>query len=96
MFYLMAQRAKNGTYFYPLALATFDLLPPPETVQIELGEVRKTKRGAIHAHFGAALDMNNFPGSTLSDKHARRQARADFICSLVKNAYHQFPLPGAK
>jgi hypothetical protein len=65
-------------------------------VQIELGEVRKTKRGAIHAHFGAALDMNNFPGSTLSDKHARRQARADFICSLVKNAYHQFPLPGAK
>ena len=95
MFYLMAQRAKKPTHFHPLSLATYDLLPPPETIQVELGEVRKTKRGGIHAAFGAKIDMENFPGSDLSDKHARRQARADHICSLVKQEYFKFPPTGA-
>lgn len=94
MFHLMAQKAKKKTLFHPLSLATYDLLPPPETIQIELGEVRRTKRGGIHAYFGKAIDMDLFPGSDLSDKHARRQAKADYICSLVKKAYSQFPSLG--
>ncbi|NDD57657.1 MAG: glycerol-3-phosphate acyltransferase [Chlamydiae bacterium] len=95
MFYLMAQRSKVPTHFYPLSLATYDLLPPPQTVQVELGELRKTQRGGIHAHFGEEIHMEDFPGSELSDKHARRQSRADFICSLVRKAYLQFPSSGA-
>jgi glycerol-3-phosphate O-acyltransferase len=92
MFYLMAQKAKRPTFFHPLSLATYDLLPPPETIQVELGELRKTQRGGIHATFGQAIDMENFPGSDLSDKHARRQARADYIYSLVKQEYSKFPI----
>ena len=37
MFYLMANKAKTPTHFVPLALATYDLLSPPENVQKELG-----------------------------------------------------------
>jgi len=30
MFYLMCKKAKTSTHFFPLTLATYDILPPPE------------------------------------------------------------------
>jgi len=57
MFYLMAKKAKTPTHFYPLALDTYDLLPPPETIQIELGETRIAKRTSIRFAFGPECDM---------------------------------------
>jgi glycerol-3-phosphate O-acyltransferase len=90
MFYLMAQRASRPTHFYTLALATYDLLPPPETIQIELGEVRRTQRGAIHLAFGPEVDMETYPGSENPVKHARRKARADYIHRQVVKNYSHF------
>lgn len=91
MFYLMTQRAGHPTHFYPLALKTFEVLPPPETIQMELGEARVTRRAPIHLAFGPEIDMENFPGSASSDKHERRSARAQHIWSLVKEDYEKFP-----
>lgn len=89
MFYLMAKKSGHPTHFYPLALATYKLLPPPDTIQIELGESRLTKRGAIHMAFGSEIDMEKIPGSELKDKHLRRKARADYIWNQVcKDYYH--------
>ncbi len=90
MFYLMAKKAAHPTHFYPLALATYDLLPPPETIQVELGETRRTKRGGIHLACGAEIEMENFSDTDYKDKHSRREARADFIWSQVNEAYRQF------
>lgn len=87
MFYLMSKKASHPTHFHPLALLTYDMLPPPETVQIELGEARKTSRGAIHLAFGPCIDMEHFPGSDTKDKHERRKLRAEYICNLVKEDY---------
>src|SRR5579872_1607182 len=47
MFILMARKAKTPTHFYPFTLSTYDLLPPPETIQKELGEARLAKRCPI-------------------------------------------------
>jgi glycerol-3-phosphate O-acyltransferase len=91
MFYLMAQRAGHPTHFYPLALKSYGLLPPPETIQVELGEARNAKRADIHLAFGPRIDMENFPGSDLSDKHDRRSARAEYIGDLVRKDYAKFP-----
>lgn len=91
MFYLMTKKATRPTHFFPLALATFDLIPPPETIQIELGEHRKAKRGAIHLAFGPKIDMDHYPGCEDPDKHLRRKARADYIWNLVKDLYQKFP-----
>jgi glycerol-3-phosphate O-acyltransferase len=91
MFYLMAQRAGHPTHFYPMALKTYALLPPPETIQVELGEVRITKRAPIHIAFGPKIPMEDFPGSTSQDKHERRFARAQFIYDLVHKDYATFP-----
>lgn len=87
MFRLMAKQASQPTHFYPLALATYDILPPPHKVQSELGEVRTAKREGIHFSFGNEIDMESFPGSEVADKHAKREARAFHIWNLVKKEY---------
>lgn len=90
MFYLMSKRAEHPTHFYTLTLSTYDLLPPPETIQVELGEARQTKRGAIHLCFGPEIDMEHFPDAEHQDKHTKREIRADFIFNQVKKDYTKF------
>lgn len=87
MFWLMAQRAEKPTHFYPLALATYDLLPPPDSIAKKLGEPRKTKATPLHLAFGDEVDMENFPGGEGLDKKQKRQARAKYICDQVKRDY---------
>jgi glycerol-3-phosphate O-acyltransferase len=87
LFYLMAKKAKTPTHFYPLALSTYDLLPPPETIQKELGETRTAKRTPIHLSFGPECDMDSYPGSDAENKEERRKARALAIWSTVKEMY---------
>jgi len=96
MFYLMAKKAEKKTHFYPLALSTYHLLPPPETIQKELGEARFAEGGAIHLAFGKKIAMEHFPGSEVKDKHERRKMRALYIWNLVKEDYARFPLKLSK
>ena len=86
MFYLMAKKAKTPTHFIPMALATYDLLPPPERVQVELGEVRLAKRTPVHIGFSPAFDMEC---CTSADKHVRRCERAEKIWKIVCNQYQR-------
>ncbi|MDN3505232.1 MAG: 1-acyl-sn-glycerol-3-phosphate acyltransferase [Rhabdochlamydiaceae bacterium] len=90
MFHLMAKRSKTPTHFYPLSLATYSILPPPETRQIELGEQRITHGGAVHLHFGNEIDMENIPDSANLDKHGKRKMKAKYIFNLVNKAYKNF------
>jgi glycerol-3-phosphate O-acyltransferase len=88
MFRLMAQRATRPTHFYPMALATYNVMPPPEKVEIELGEPRKLRRCPVHLAIGEELDFEKF---TDADRDARRAARADSAWGAVKDAYAGFP-----
>jgi glycerol-3-phosphate O-acyltransferase len=87
MFWLMAQQVEHPTHFYPLALATYNLLPPPNSVEKELGERRHTQCTPIHIGFGKEIDMINYPGSEIKDKRQKRKIRSDYIWELVKNEY---------
>jgi len=89
MFWLMAKHAGRKTHFHPLALATYDLLPPPNSVEIELGEARHARCTPIHLAFGPKIDMEDFPGSENVDKKQKRQLRADYIWNLVNSDYQQ-------
>lgn len=86
MFYLMAARAKTKTHFHTLALDTYSLLPPPETIQIELGEARIPKPGPIHLDFGPAVDMESFEAT---NKKELRQVRGKAIWQKVVADYNQ-------
>ncbi len=88
MLRLMAGQADKPTHFFPLALSTYNILPPPNSVEVELGEERKSKRSPAHLHFGEEIDMDDFPGSGEADKKIKRQKRAEHIWSLVRDLYH--------
>jgi glycerol-3-phosphate O-acyltransferase len=88
MFRLMAQRAERPTHFYPMALATYDIMPPPETVEVELGEPRRLRRCPVHL---AVLEELNLDGFTGPDRESRRSAQALAAWLAVSNAYRAFP-----
>ncbi|HRD55975.1 MAG TPA: 1-acyl-sn-glycerol-3-phosphate acyltransferase [Parachlamydiaceae bacterium] len=90
MFALMARESGKKTSFYPLSLSTYHLLPPPHSVDKELGEVRHATCTPIHLCFGEEIDMENFPGSENLSKKEKRQARADYIWNIVLSNYQQF------
>lgn len=77
------------THFYPLALWTYPILPPPPSIQKELGEVRNATRERFFLSFGKQIDMNHFPGHELEDRHAKRAACAAHIWELVHQDYLQ-------
>lgn len=89
MFSLMAKQSKKPTHFYPLALSTFNLLPPPHSTEKELGEARHAMCTPIHLCFNKEIDMENFDGSAGLDKKEKREARAEHIWNIVKNDYQR-------
>lgn len=89
MFYLMAKKAKTPTHFYPLALDTYALLPPPETIQIELGEYRSACYTPIGLGFGPECVMEDAEIEKIPSKEERRKHRADKIWNSVCTLYRE-------
>jgi len=87
MFYLMASRSGRPAHFYPMALDTYHFLPPPETIQTEMGEMRRITRTGIHLGVADEVDMASVSGSNTTDRHARRAARAQAIWERVCAEY---------
>lgn len=87
MFWLMSQKAEHPTHFYPLALLTYDLLPPPDSVLKSLGEPRHTKAAPIYLAFGQEIDMEQFSDTEQLDKKQKRKLRAEFIWKQVCQDY---------
>lgn len=85
MFDLMARKSKSKTHFLPLALATYELLPPPDTIQIAIGETRIAKKTPIFLAFGSEFSMHTLYSS---NKIEQRQKRAEAVWSIV-NGLHQ-------
>lgn len=88
LFHLIAKKSGTKTHFHTLALSTYDLMPPPKGIQIEIGEARDVSFAPAHLAFGPEIDMEGFEGA---DKHERRRARAEAITATVVREYSQFP-----
>jgi glycerol-3-phosphate O-acyltransferase len=89
MFYLMCKKAKTPSHFFPLTLDTYNILPPPEKIQIEMGEKRIANRDSIFISFSNELDMEHFPGQEEKNKIKRRKNRAQYIHNIVKKEYEK-------
>jgi glycerol-3-phosphate O-acyltransferase len=92
MFYLMAKKAKTPTHFIPFTLSTYDLLPPPDTIQKELGEMRIAQRTPVHLAFAPPFDMEHFAQSETMDKLEKRQLRSNAIWNIVRETYQKMTL----
>lgn len=86
-FYLMARKADRPTHFYPLSLMTYNLLPPPDSIEVELGEQRQPKCTPIHLAFGDEINMDSFAEKEQNDKKVLRSARAEYIWNIVNDNY---------
>lgn len=87
MFHLLAKKAPRPVHFYPLALATYALLPPPPSVQQAIGEPRKLCRTGGHIAFGPELDLAQL-GTAGGDKKEQRRQRADAIWKIVRTLFN--------
>lgn len=89
MFLLMAQKAAHPTHFYPLALSTYSILPPPSQVEKEVGEKREAYYQPAALCFNSKIDMDHFPGSEHVTKKDKRLKRAQYVWSLVNQDYQK-------
>lgn len=90
LFWLIAKQSQSPTHFYPLALKTYPLMPPPKEVEKELGEKRQVAYTPVFLAFGKEINKEVFPGSEQMDKKTKRINRANYIYNLVKGDYQLF------
>jgi len=85
MLSLLAKRVTKPTHFHPLALYTQHLLPPPETVNIELGELRQVSFGPARLFFGPSVALDEI--SAAEDRMQQRVERAEILTKQVEGMY---------
>lgn len=82
----MAMRSSKPTHFYPLAMKTYDILPPPSGIKTQIGEERTLRKSPAHIQFGTAFDLATFPCKE-SDKKAQREERAAAFLTTLTELY---------
>jgi glycerol-3-phosphate O-acyltransferase len=87
MLYLMARKSRRPAHFYPFTLSTYNLMPPPETIQIELGEMRTVNFTPVYITFSPEFNMDQYADE--SDKILRRKKRADALWNIVDTEYRR-------
>jgi len=89
MFKLMAQKAESAsgkkTHFFPMAMLTNELVPPPDGIKAGVGEKRSAKRGAACIWFGDEVDAQKGEGVSSKEAHARFY---NDVVNQVNDKYH--------
>lgn len=87
LFRLMAKQAERPTHFYTLSIVSYNLLPPPNSTEKELGEKRHAQCTPLHMAFGNEIDMDGIV-SDIKDKRQKLKTRAELIWTQVKEDYN--------
>ena len=80
MFKLIAMQSGKSLHFFPMAMYSNELVPPPDAVSSTVGEARSAKRGAVSINF---LDPTDGIGG-LKDKQFTAE-----IQSQIEMAYQE-------
>jgi glycerol-3-phosphate O-acyltransferase len=99
MFRLMsAKAADKTTHFFPVAMMTHRLFPPPKTLTPgALGEPRKAIRGSVNIAIGEPIDfdevtragclVDDFPPGCVEDREDAAQVAAEYAHLQVSQLY---------
>lgn len=98
MFRLMGTKAGTKTHYYPVAMMTHRLFPPPKTLTPgALGEPRIAMRGSVNVNIGDEIDFDevtrqgcligDFPEGCVDDRDAAAAAASEFAYLQVKAGY---------
>jgi glycerol-3-phosphate O-acyltransferase len=88
LFRLSADRAGRPCHYYPMAIGTFHMLPPPDRVEKEKGEQRIVSYAPLWMSVMPEIDLDSAVGASLS-KAEKRQARATWLYDLVVSKYKE-------
>lgn len=90
MFRIVANASGKKTHFFPLALSTYQLMPPPKTIEPDLMENRTVNRTPVKLSFGKEIDLNALSAMhDQLDKECRREALAKAVWENVNQLYLQ-------
>lgn len=92
LFWLIAEKTKVHTHFHSLALKTHHLMPPPDQVEIELGEKRWVHYSPVYLAFGEEILKQK--NTKHLDKKTERKEHALKIWEQIFRDYQQFPSKG--
>ena len=87
-FLTMAERSRCPTYFYSIAFNSYDLLPPPSGLQIEIGEKRSINRVPVGVSFDGGLSLSQV-------RSIAADARAEYFWSEMNSQYNLLTKGGA-
>lgn len=92
MFRILTKASGRPVHFYPLALKTYDILPPPPTIENTIGEYRAIFYAPIRFKFGEEIlldelcseeELKNY------DKHSQRVLRSNKAFAIVSQLYEE-------
>ncbi|PXF47528.1 Glycerol-3-phosphate acyltransferase, chloroplastic [Gracilariopsis chorda] len=85
-----AMKSGKPFHFYPMALWTYDMLPPPTNVGgAKVGEERVAKYTPMHMYIGKEIDWSSAVPPDVTDKIGRRRAQCKYIEDIVIEGYRQ-------
>lgn len=87
---LSSKAAEHPVHFFPLALKTHKLLPPPDVVHSELGESRLVNYGPVHLGIGRRYSEEELALPQASSVHEKRLHRTDRAIRLWKILLHLY------
>jgi len=87
---LGTKKSAAPTHFYPLAMATYDIMPPPATTEKELGETRIVNFTGVGLSVGEEIDVTETgPWMTHSDDVDKAQLLSKYIWQKVVEEYKE-------
>lgn len=88
IFHLLAKKSKTPTHFYPLALFTYELMPPPCGLHDQgFNEERRAKRTKVGASIGEELVLSSIHSQKNLTKEKERAAKKAMVYNGVKTCY---------
>jgi len=79
MFRLMANKSKTPTHFYPLAMVSYYLCPPPDTVEASTGEARNVRFEPVGIACGNVLEsVGGLESRHLFTQHAQQVVEENY------------------
>ena len=90
MMRITAKKSGRDTHFYPMALATYSMLPPPVDVGgAALGEKRTVAFSPMHMAVGEEIRWEELDFKGVKDKNERAKKRAQCIHATVEQLYEK-------
>lgn len=83
MFRLMGNKSKVKTHFFPLAMASYDLCPPPDNIEFAVGEQRNVQFSSIGIAMGKEVpNVGGVDQRHLFTDHAFDECEEDYSMLL--------------